>query len=74
MEQLAPITETMQTLNGSETVLVLSRTPLITCEMSTFAAMFGNGPYTYVSLSATPQASAGWQSYFDEWKAAGYIS
>lgn len=39
------------------------------------AALFGSvSPVTHAALSATPQASAGWQRYFDDWKARGLVS
>ena len=50
---------------------------VITCNPSIFADMTSaitSLPPTYAALSALPIASAGWQQYFDAWKAAGYIS
>ena len=33
-----------------------------------------SAPPTHAALSSLPIASAGWQSYFDGWKAQGIIS
>ncbi len=46
----------------------------VTVPVTTFQTMFGSGPYTYAGLSATTQAKAGWQVYFDAWKAQGFIN
>lgn len=49
----------------------------ITCDPDVFAAMTATlttTPPTHAELSALPIASrGGWQKYFDDWKAKGYV-
>jgi len=47
-----------------------------TISIVSMAAMFSgvSVPVTHAELSTTPQAAGGWQRYFDDWKAKGYIS
>ena len=68
---------TIYTATGKEQAYVLENHDnggTITIAVTTFEQMFGKAPYTYATLSATPQAKAGWQTYFDQWKAQGLIS
>jgi len=46
----------------------------IAVPVSTMIQWWGNTPLTHAALSATPQASEGWQSIFDYWKSEGLIS
>ena len=77
MGQLDAITKTMSIGPGqpSTPCIVLDHeTGIFAVSVTEFENMFGAGPYTYAGLSATPQAMQGWQPYFDQWKASGYIS
>ena len=40
---------------------------------SVLTAMATSDPPTYAEISALPQASAGWQPIFDQWKARGLV-
>lgn len=63
-------------VNPKGTRVILEETPNGTfgCSIANMLTMFGSVDTTYAALSATPQASAGWQKYFDDWKAKGLIS
>jgi len=46
----------------------------ISIAVSDMINILGNTPPSYADLSATSQATAGWQKYFDDWKAKGLLS
>lgn len=47
----------------------------VICKVSTFQEMTASASsLTHKALSSLPMAGAGWQKYFDDWKARGLIT